>query len=131
MHISPRRAAPKRKVGSLNVKLRRDRFLPSLSGCEATKRHKLIIPATRPQVDPDPQAHEGYEWLYVLSGSLRLVLGAHDLVLHAGEAAEFDTRVPHWFDRAGRQAVELLSLFSAQGERIHVRARPAQDRSLD
>jgi transcriptional regulator with XRE-family HTH domain len=88
--------------------------------------YKLIIPAIRPQVDPDPQAHEGYEWLYVLSGSLRLVLGAHDLVLHAGEAAEFDTRVPHWFDRTGRGAVELLSLFSAQGERIHVRARPAQ-----
>ena len=93
--------------------------------------YKLIIPATRPQVEPDPQAHEGYEWLYVLSGSLRLVLGTHDLVLHAGEAAEFDTRVPHWFDRAGRQTVELLSLFSAQGERIHVRARPAQDRTLD
>src|SRR6267143_1385854 len=52
--------------------------------------YKLIIPAIRPQVDPDPQAHEGYEWLYVLSGSLRLVLGVHDLVLHAGEAAEFD-----------------------------------------
>jgi quercetin dioxygenase-like cupin family protein len=93
--------------------------------------YKLIIPAIRPQVEPDPQAHEGYEWLYVLTGKLRLVLGAHDLVLHAGEAAEFDTRVPHCFDRAGRDAVELLSLFSAQGERIHVRARPAQDRSLD
>src|SRR5258708_32850867 len=92
---------------------------------------EMIIPATRPHVEPDSQAHEGYEWLYVLSGSLRLVLGAHDLVLHAGEAAEFDTRVPHWFDRAGRDAVELISLFSAPGERIHVRARSAQDRSLD
>jgi quercetin dioxygenase-like cupin family protein len=77
--------------------------------------YKLIIPATRPHVEPDPQAHEGYEWLYVLSSKLRLVLGAHDLVLHAGEAAEFDTRVPHWFDRAGNQAVELLSLLSAGG----------------
>ena len=67
--------------------------------------------------------HEGYEWLYVLNGRLRLVLGEHDLVLHAGEAAEFDTRTPHWFDRAGPDAVELLSLFSAQGERIHVRTR--------
>jgi hypothetical protein len=54
------------------------------------------------------------------------VLGEHDLVLHAGEAAEFDTRVPHWFDRAGAEAVELLSLFGPQGERMHVRARPAK-----
>src|SRR5206468_5356074 len=50
--------------------------------------YKLVIPATRPQVEPDPQAHEGYEWLYILSGALRLVLGANDLVLHTGEAAE-------------------------------------------
>ena len=87
---------------------------------------EMIIPATRPHVEPDPQAHEGYEWLYVLSGALRLVLGANDLVLHADEAAEFDTRLLHWFDRSGQDAVELLSLFSAQGERIHVRLRPAQ-----
>jgi quercetin dioxygenase-like cupin family protein len=68
--------------------------------------------------------HEGYEWLYVLSGQLRLVLGEHDLVLSPGEAAEFDTRVPHWFDRAGTEPVEVLSLFGPQGERMHVRARP-------
>jgi transcriptional regulator with XRE-family HTH domain len=88
--------------------------------------YKLVIPASRPQQDPDPQMHEGYEWLYVLSGQLRLVLGEHDLVLHAGEAAEFDTRLPHWFDRAGPRSVELLSLIGPQGERIHVRARPAR-----
>ncbi|HEX3567650.1 MAG TPA: cupin domain-containing protein, partial [Acidimicrobiales bacterium] len=73
---------------------------------------------------PDPQTHEGYEWLYVLQGRLRLVLGEHDLVLTAGEAAEFDTRVPHWFANAGSEPVEFLSLFGPQGERMHVRARP-------
>jgi quercetin dioxygenase-like cupin family protein len=71
--------------------------------------------------------HEGYEWLYVLSGQLRLVLGEHDLVLRAGEAAEFDTQVPHWFDHTGSEPVELLSLFGPQGERMHVRARPRKD----
>lgn len=53
-------------------------------------------------LDPDPRTHEGYEWLYVLSGRLRLVLAEHDVVLGAGEAAEFDTRVPHWFGSTGR-----------------------------
>ncbi|MEV6785414.1 XRE family transcriptional regulator [Streptomyces sp. NPDC051098] len=75
---------------------------------------------------PDPRTHEGYEWLYVLSGKLRLVLGEHDVVLGAGEAAEFDTRVPHWFGAAGEGSVEFLSLFGPQGERMHVRARPKQ-----
>ena len=86
--------------------------------------YKLVIPATRARQKPDLQVHRGYEWLYVLSGRLRLVLGEHDLVLQTGEAAEFDTRLPHWFDRAGAEPVELLSLFGPQGERMHVRARP-------
>jgi transcriptional regulator with XRE-family HTH domain len=88
---------------------------------------KIIVPAA--QAEPDPRVHEGYEWLYVLSGRLRLVLGEHDLVLEAGEAAEFDTRVPHWFGSAGDQPVEILSLFGRQGERMHVRARPLKSRS--
>ena len=86
--------------------------------------YKHILPAA-PLTEPDPQVHEGYEWLYVLNGKLRMVLGENDLVLGAGEAAEFDTRVPHWFGRADGNAVEFLSLFGTQGERMHVRARPA------
>lgn len=83
---------------------------------------KVLEPNRKPE--PDPRTHEGYEWLYVLSGKLRLVLGEHDVVLTAGEAAEFDTRVPHWFGPTGEGPVEFLSLFGPQGERMHVRARP-------
>lgn len=83
---------------------------------------KMVIPVSRST--PEPQTHEGYEWLYVLSGQLRLVLADHDLVLGAGEAAEFDTRLPHWFGSTGEHPVEVLSLFGRQGERVHVRARP-------
>jgi transcriptional regulator with XRE-family HTH domain len=86
--------------------------------------YKLVIPAGRRPGPSEPKTHEGYEWLYVLSGRLRLVLGAHDLVLSAGEAAEFDTRVPHWFGSADSAPVEVLSLFGPQGERLHLRARP-------
>ena len=82
---------------------------------------KLVIPANR---EPREQgSHQGYEWMYVLSGRLRLLLGEQDLVLIPGEAAEFDTRVPHSFGSAGAEPVELLCLFGRQGERAHVRAR--------
>ncbi|MCF2532876.1 helix-turn-helix domain-containing protein [Yinghuangia soli] len=74
--------------------------------------------------EPDLKTHEGYEWLYVLDGRLRLLLADHDLVLGPGEAAEFDTRVPHWFGSADGRPVEVLSLFGRQGERMHVRAKP-------
>jgi transcriptional regulator with XRE-family HTH domain len=83
-------------------------------------------PRWPPGPAPEQKTHEGYEWLYVLNGRLRVILGEHDLVLVAGEAAEFDTRTPHWFGAADNGAVEFLSLFGAQGERAHLRARPAR-----
>ncbi|GLY65582.1 helix-turn-helix domain-containing protein [Amycolatopsis taiwanensis] len=82
---------------------------------------KSIIPAR--QSRPEPCTHEGYEWLYVLSGRLRLVVADRDLTLGPGEAAEFDTRLPHWFGSTGESAVEVLNLFGPQGERMHIRAR--------
>jgi transcriptional regulator with XRE-family HTH domain len=91
---------------------------------------KMVIPAGRSRRTPHLQTHEGYEWVYVLDGNLRLVLGPpgsgqpHDLVLATGEAAEFDTRTPHWFGAADDDAVEFLSLFGKHGERAHLRARP-------
>ena len=88
---------------------------------------KIVIPARR--TEPEPKAHEGYEWLYVLSGRMRLILGDHDLILGAGEVAEFDTRIPHWFGSAGEEPAEVLSLFGPQGERLHARARSVQHRA--
>ena len=62
----------------------------------------------------------------MLNGHLRLRLGDHDLTLNPGEAAEFDTRVPHWFGPASEEEpVEFLSLFGREGQRAHLRARPA------
>ncbi|WP_069170353.1 helix-turn-helix domain-containing protein [Streptomyces griseus] len=85
--------------------------------------YKVVQEAPCEEV-PEQRTHEGYEWLYVLSGKLRLLLADHDLVLVPGEAAEFDTRLPHWFGPAGDDPVEFLSLFGPQGERMHVRAKP-------
>jgi transcriptional regulator with XRE-family HTH domain len=98
-------------------------MLPLTRRAGGIQAYKLVIPARSRRRDPEPQAHEGYEWLYVLNGRLRLLLGEHDLVLSPGEAAEFDTRVPHWFGAAGAEPVEFLSLFGRQGERAHLRAR--------
>src|SRR6478735_230970 len=81
---------------------------------------KIIIPAS--QTTPQPRRHDGFEWLYVLAGRMRLVLGDQDLVLGVGEAADFDTRVPHWFGSSGDGPAEVLSIFGRPGERMQVRA---------
>jgi transcriptional regulator with XRE-family HTH domain len=86
--------------------------------------YKLVIPARSRRRRPELQTHEGYEWVYVLSGQLRLLLAERDVVLSPREVAEFDTRIPHWFGPAGNEAVEFLSLFGKQGERAHLRAGP-------
>ncbi|MGY1623092.1 helix-turn-helix domain-containing protein [Geodermatophilus sp. SYSU D00965] len=86
--------------------------------------YRAVISPDAARGEPEQKSHEGYEWMYVLSGRLRLLLGEHDLVLVPGEVAEFDTHVPHWFGAAGNEPVEVLLLFGPQGERMHVRARP-------
>ncbi len=83
---------------------------------------KMIIPARREPLEPTPKTHDGFEWLYVLNGQLRLMLGERDLTLSPGEAAEFDTSLPHWLGSADGAAVELLILFDPQGVRTHIHA---------
>jgi transcriptional regulator with XRE-family HTH domain len=51
---------------------------------------KIVIPAS--QSKPTPRAHHGFEWLYVLAGRMRLILGDQDLVLGVGEAVESTPR---------------------------------------
>ncbi|MGW4384877.1 helix-turn-helix domain-containing protein [Kitasatospora sp. NPDC004531] len=103
-------------------------YLPLARNLGGMQAYKMIVPpGNREEVEQ--RTHEGHEWLYVLSGQLRLRLGEHDVVLKAGEAAEFDTRTPHVFTNAGSTPVEFLSLFGPQGERVHVRARTSPGRS--
>jgi transcriptional regulator with XRE-family HTH domain len=119
-------------VGAPKVGDPRVRFEPKLIGDRTVvaltrqpgglQAYKMIIPPSAER--PEQRTHEGYEWLYVLSGRLRLLLATQDVVLTSGEAAEFDTRLPHWFGAADERPVEILSLFGKQGERMHVRARP-------
>lgn len=116
----PRVHAPARKVNGITV-------FPLTRQPGPLQAFKMVLPADR--TEPEVRVHEGYEWLYVLSGRLRMILGEHDVVLGPGEAAEFDTRQPHWFGSTGRGPVELLSLFGSQGERMHIRARPRRARA--
>jgi len=87
---------------------------------------KIVIPTSK--VTPEPRAHDGNEWIYILSGHLRLVLGDQDSVLGPGDVASFDTLVPHWFGSTGDEPVEILSIYGRPGERMHVRIEPPGER---
>lgn len=82
--------------------------------------YKVIYPPAGRSATTELQTHDGYEWFYVLNGQVRFVLGAQEFELGPGEAAEFDTRIPHWLGSASSQPAEVLTLFGAQGERAHL-----------
>jgi transcriptional regulator with XRE-family HTH domain len=79
--------------------------------------YKITYPASGGE--PELRVHDGYEWLYVLQGRLRLRLGEQDLVLTRGEAAEFDTRTPHAMSAAGGRPAQVISIFNEAGARMH------------
>ncbi len=81
---------------------------------------KARLPARRRGED---RVHPGREWIYVLSGTARLVLGGRELLVEAGEAADFDTMVPHRIS-GHRGPVEVLSIFDRHGERAHLHPSP-------
>jgi transcriptional regulator with XRE-family HTH domain len=112
VHLRPRAAA-----GGMTV-------VPLTRRPGGIQAFKMVYAPRTPAGEPELKTHEGYDWVYVLSGRLRLLLGEHDVVLGPGEVAEFDTRTPHWIGNPHGEAAEVLALFGPQGERMHVRARP-------
>lgn len=85
------------------------------------RAYKIDISAKR-RTPPDAlPVHEGVDWLYVLTGTLRLLLGDEVFTIEPGEAVEFSTWTPHWFG-AVDALVELIMVVGPQGERLHLHA---------
>ena len=95
-------------------------FVPLTRRPGGLQSYKIVIPPG-PAPASELATHDGYEWMYVLSGEVRLLLGTRDLTLGPGEVVEFDTRTPHWVGNTGAVPAEVLAIFGPQGERMHVR----------
>ncbi len=78
---------------------------------------KVHIPASAQL--PEARVHPGRDWFYVLEGTLRLRLGSREVLVHAGQAASFDTMTPHTMGGHGGP-VEILSILDHHGERAHL-----------
>jgi transcriptional regulator with XRE-family HTH domain len=89
------------------------------SSAAGHRAFKMRIPVVRGK--PMPRTHEGHDWLYVLSGRVRLILGDEEFILEPGEAVEFSCWTPHWMSGIDGPA-ELLGIFGLHGERVHVRS---------
>jgi transcriptional regulator with XRE-family HTH domain len=89
--------------------------LSQISSTASMQPIRITVPADR--VGDEMYQHDGEEWLYVLSGVLRLALAGETLLLHPGDAAHFDARAPHRLAAEGGQDVELV-LVACVGPRM-------------
>jgi transcriptional regulator with XRE-family HTH domain len=96
-------------------------YIPLTTHPIGVQAFKIIMPGRDATAPLKQSAHIGYEWVFVLSGTLHLKLGRDLTTLTVGEAAEFDTRAPHGMASATAEPAEILALFSPQGEQIHIR----------
>lgn len=80
---------------------------------------KIRVSARRRTPPPELPVHEGHDWVYVLSGRMRLLLGERDFVIKPGEAVEFSTWTPHWFG-AVDGPVEAIMILGPHGEKLHL-----------
>ncbi|MDO8362657.1 MAG: XRE family transcriptional regulator [Actinomycetota bacterium] len=80
---------------------------------------KIRMSASRRKPPTTLRVHDGHDWMYVLEGRMRLLLGEQDLVIEAGEAVEFSNWTPHWFG-AIDGPVELIAVFGSRDERAHL-----------
>jgi transcriptional regulator with XRE-family HTH domain len=88
-------------------------------GAAGLHAYKIHISARQRRPPDELPVHEGHDWIYVLDGRLRLLLGAESYVIEPGEAVEFTTWTPHWFG-AVDGPVELIMIVGPQGERLHL-----------
>jgi uncharacterized cupin superfamily protein len=77
---------------------------------------RVTVPADRPA--PSPTRHPGEEWIYVLSGTLRLEYDGEVHYVEPGSAAHFNAELPH---RLGgeKSTVEVLLVAAKPARNLH------------
>jgi len=87
---------------------------PSPSGLLAAK-----VRLEPPTGEHELKVHPGHDWFFVLSGTVRLVLGDREVLVRRGEAAEFSTMTPHSI-QAHKAPAEMISVFDREGQHAHL-----------
>lgn len=88
----------------------------SLSGIVGQNLLEAVRFDLRPHTSTSKNSrHTGEEWLYVLSGELRLVQGSNTVDLQTGDAAHLDAQVPHHLHNGTDQDATVLLVTAGTG----------------
>ncbi|MFC0599166.1 helix-turn-helix domain-containing protein [Streptomyces palmae] len=69
---------------------------------------RVHVPMHQSRQEDLVRVHPGEEWLYVMRGRLRLVLGESAHLLEPGDAAHYDSFTPHRISAVSAGGAELL-----------------------
>jgi mannose-6-phosphate isomerase-like protein (cupin superfamily)/DNA-binding XRE family transcriptional regulator len=97
----------------VKVERRRDYDYQSLAFnfVEARMEPFLITVQPRPESEPIPtNTHPGQEFNYVLEGTLKEVIGGHEIVLKAGDSIYFDARHGHGMKALGGAPARFVAV---------------------
>jgi len=77
----------------------------------------------------DLVSHDGYEYGYVLKGTLEIVVGSETFILHEGESIGFDSMIPHRLRNVGNSAFEGIWFVHGRDQRMTTANQPATKRN--
>ncbi len=80
----------------------------SLAGGGTSAMQPIRMTVFADRMGDELYRHDGEEWLYVLQGTLRLILAGETYDLNPGDAAQFDARLPHRLAALGERDAELI-----------------------
>jgi mannose-6-phosphate isomerase-like protein (cupin superfamily) len=58
--------------------------------------------------EAEPHAHDGSEFIYVISGTLVVTIGSREVKLRRDDSIYFDSTVPHWYSKSGSAACRAI-----------------------
>jgi mannose-6-phosphate isomerase-like protein (cupin superfamily) len=70
----------------------------------------LVTVDPMPESAPQQHSHPGQEFEYLLEGTLRVVVGGHEVVLAPGDSIYFDSRHPHAVMAVGNAPARFVAV---------------------
>jgi transcriptional regulator with XRE-family HTH domain len=104
--LSHTRPGDRRAVLSTDGTVRTESLSDAFPGAEISLLLKTYSPA--PARKLRPRGHEGEEFVYVLSGRLRVYVGEEQHLLEAGDSIHFKSVQPHAFENPAEEPCTTL-----------------------
>jgi transcriptional regulator with XRE-family HTH domain len=102
-----------RKGKGVGVERRKEYSYQSLAYNYAHKSAEpfLVTVPTSPEDAPFPlNSHSGQEFNFVISGTLKVIINGHELVLNEGDSLFFDSKFEHGMKAIGGQPAQFLAI---------------------